>query len=125
MISLNISTRYGLVNGSITIGGILGMVVYGMVSTNTGFVTAYLVSIGLGLVTMVLTFVLIKREDIVAEDSHEKSLCRELLDTINPIVVFRNCYSVLFKPRPGHNTVVLCLAVLACSPLTCVPIEGE
>lgn len=112
-------------NGSMAVGSILGMVVYGMVSTNLSFVTAYLVSIGLGLVTMMLTFMLIKNEDTVVVDMHEKSLCRELVDTINPIAILRNCYSVLFKRRTGHNTAVLCLAVLVCSPLTCVPMEGE
>lgn len=112
-------------NGSMAVGSVLGMVVYGVVSTNTDFVVAYLLSIGLGLVTMMLTFVFIKKEDTVAVDLHEKSLCRELLDTINPIAVFRNCCSVLFKRRPGHHTAVLCLAVLVCSPLTCVPMEGE
>lgn len=114
-----------------TLGCILGMVVYGTVSANTGFVTAYLVSIGLGLVTMALTFVFVKGKgtsaaaDAVVADPHENSLCQELVDVVNPVSVFRKCYNVLSKQRPGHSTAILCLAVLACAPLTCVPLEGE
>lgn len=107
------------------------MVVYGAVSANTGFVTAYLIAIGLGLVTMALTFMFVKGKnvstaaDAVVADPPEKSFCRELVDVVNPVSVFRKCYNVLSKPRPGHGAMILCLAVLACAPLTCVPMEGD
>jgi len=124
-----------MVNGAFFLGGMVGMLIFGIVTANASFVTAYALCIVLGLVSLALTFVFIGGGDPSASDvspqafptsgQDEPSPCWDVVSTVNPIAVFRNCYRVLTKRRQHHGTVILCLAVLACAPLTCVPIAGE
>lgn len=127
------TVKFGTVGGIIALGGILGMLIYGYIVINLGFVTAYVMAVCLGLITLILAFVLI---DDVADDNGSNSgddqsisdklpLYREVVRTVNPVDVLRTCYCVLTKKRPGHNTQILCIVILACAPFTCVPLEGK
>ncbi|VVC40174.1 Major facilitator superfamily,Major facilitator superfamily domain [Cinara cedri] len=122
--------KYGVLNGVMTAGCIMGMLVYGCVIVRLGLVSAYALCVGLGIVALVLTYAFIN--EVAAPDVDDKqtsvdkvTLCQDIVRTINPIETFRNCYRVLTKRRQGHNTAILCLVLLACAPLTCVPFEGE
>lgn len=122
------TVKYGVVGGTIAVGGILGMLVYGFVVVNVGFASAYMVSIALGLTAFVFTFVFI--DDDAARQrassvSDQLPLYQDVVQAVNPLGVLRNCYRVLAKPRPGHGKLFLCLVVFICAPLTCVPLEGE
>lgn len=121
------TVKFGVAGGIMTAGGIMGMLVYGYVVVNVGFVSAYLLSIGMGLITMVLTFVFVHDGEAATDRvPYEKlSLYEDIVRTVNPMAVLRNCGRVLTKKRPGHGTLILCLVVLTCAPLTCVPLEGE
>lgn len=127
--------RYGTVCGAISMGLMIGMMVYGTVAANAGFLTAYTLCAGLGLVTITLTFVFVRGDTSKAVanpptlpscDPHEPSApCRDVVSVVNPMAVFRSCYRVLTKRREGHGAAILCLAVLACAPLTCATFEGK
>lgn len=130
--------KYGIVGGSLATGGILGMLVYGAVVVNLSFVSAYSMSVGLGLINMALIFVYIDDTAVSATTaaattteaeqtavSDKLPLYQDVMRTANPLDVLRNCYRVLSKRRQGHNTMILCLVVLACAPLTCIPLEGK
>jgi len=122
------TVKYGVVGGTIAVGGILGMLVYGFVVVNVGFAAAYVVSIVMGLTALTFTFVFIndggtRRQASNAED--QLPLYQDVVRAVNPLDVLRNCYRVLAKPRPGHGKLLLCLVVFVCAPLTCVPLEGE
>ncbi|VVC40199.1 Hypothetical protein CINCED_3A012452 [Cinara cedri] len=123
------TVKYGVLGGVMAIGGILGMLIYGFVVINVGFVCAFMMSVCLGIVALVLTFMFI--DDASDTGVHGRmpedkvSLFQDVIRTVNPLDVFRNCYHVLIKPRQGYGTTILCLVVLLCAPLTCVPLEGE
>lgn len=122
------TVKYGVVGGTMAAGGILGMLIYGVVVVSVGFVSAYLVSVGLGLATVVLTYTFVDdvaNGNAAPADDDGLTFYQDVVRTVNPIEVLHNCYRVLTKRRPGHNTTVLCLVVLVCAPLTCVPLEGE
>jgi len=127
--------RYGTVCGAISMGLMIGMIVYGTVAANASFETAYTLCVGLGLVTFALTFVFVKGDTskpdanppaLLSRKPHESSApCWDVVSAINPMAVFRSCYRVLTKRREGHGATILCLAVLACAPLTCAAFEGK
>ncbi|VVC40200.1 Major facilitator superfamily,Major facilitator superfamily domain [Cinara cedri] len=127
------TTKFGVLGGVITVSGILGMLVYGFVIVNVGFVSAYIVCVCLSFASLVLTFIFIKDVNPVISNNDDGKqisidkgpLYQEFIRTINPIEVLRNCYHVLTRRRQGHGTTILLLVVLACAPLTCVPLEGE
>lgn len=125
------TVKYGMLGGSLAAGGILGMLVYGAVIVNVGFVSAYMVSIGLGLTTLVLIFVFIDGAPVITTAavteqtvSDKRPLFQNVVRSANPLNILRNCYQMLTKQRQGHSTTILCLVILACAPLTCVPLEG-
>ncbi|XP_025194059.1 uncharacterized protein LOC112593749 isoform X2 [Melanaphis sacchari] len=120
--------KYGTVGGTLAVGGILGMLVYGFIVVHVGFVHAYVVSILLGLTALVFTFVFIDDKDARQREKDagdQISLYQDVIRAVNPLDVLRNCYRVLTKHRTGHGKLVLCLVVFVCAPLTCVPLEGE
>ncbi|VVC40202.1 Hypothetical protein CINCED_3A000893 [Cinara cedri] len=128
------TAKFGVIGGVMSVGLITGMLVYGIVVANVGFVAAYMVCIGLGMVALLMTFLFISDVTVTAnDDEHIKQptsvakipLYQDIVRTINPIEVFRNCYHVLARKRQGHGTTILFLVVLVCAPLTCVPMEGE
>ncbi|XP_027847455.2 uncharacterized protein LOC114127424 [Aphis gossypii] len=114
------TVKFGMVGGTIAVGAILGMSLYGIVVVNVGFAVGYGVSIGLGLAALALAFVFI--DDVGARG---RPSSRDVGWAVDPLDVFRNCYRVLAKRRPGHDKLVLCLALLVCAPFTCLTIEGE
>ncbi|XP_060833313.1 probable peptidoglycan muropeptide transporter SLC46 [Rhopalosiphum padi] len=122
------TVKYGMVGGTIAVGGILGMIVYGFVVVNVGFAVAYMVSIALGVAALALTFVFID-DDAARQRAKEAGdqvpLYQDVVRAVNPLDVLRNCYRVLTKHRFGHGKLILCLVVFVCAPLTCVPLEGE
>ncbi|KAE9535870.1 hypothetical protein AGLY_007771, partial [Aphis glycines] len=122
------TVKYGMVGGTIAVGGILGMLVYGFVVVNVGFAAAYGVSIGLGLAALALTFVFIDDDGArrqAEEAGDQLPLYQDIVRAVNPLDVLGKCYRVLTKHRPGHGKLLLCLVVFVCAPLTCVPLEGE
>ncbi|KAL5240161.1 hypothetical protein ACI65C_007571 [Semiaphis heraclei] len=122
------TVKYGVVGGTIAVGGILGMLIYGFVVVNVGFVAAYVVSIALGLTALAFTFVFINDGSVRRRASNagdQLPLYEDVVQAVNPLDVLRNCYRVLAKPRPYHGKLILCLIVFVCAPLTCVPLEGE
>ncbi|XP_060834436.1 probable peptidoglycan muropeptide transporter SLC46 isoform X2 [Rhopalosiphum padi] len=110
------TVKYGMVYSTVAMGGILGMLVYGFVVVNMGFVVAYAMSIVLGLIAIAFTFMLIRDNDT------QQQLNRNV---VSPMDMLRNCYLVLTKRRTGRGKLILCLILFVCAPLTCVPIEGE
>jgi len=122
------TVKYGVVGGTIAMGSVLGMLIYGFVLVNVGFVAAYVVSIALGLTALAFTFVFINDDAVQRRTSNAGSqlpLYEDVVQAVNPLDVLRNCYRVLAKPRPDHDKLILCLIVFMCAPLTCVPPEGE
>jgi len=122
------TVKYGVVGSTIAVGGILGMLIYGFVVVNVGFVAAYVVSIVLGLTSLTFTFVFINDDGARRRASNagdQLPLYDDVVQTVNPLDVLRNCYRVLAKPRPDHGKLILFLIVFVCAPLTCVPLEGE
>ncbi|XP_060871181.1 uncharacterized protein LOC132945450 [Metopolophium dirhodum] len=123
------TVKYGVVGGTIAVGGILGMLVYGFVVVNVGFAFAYVVSIILGLTALALTFIFIDDGGSALRGASSVAdqlpLYQDVAQAVNPLDVLRNCYRVLAKSRPGHGKLLLCLVVFVCAPLTCVPLEGE
>ncbi|XP_025418513.1 hippocampus abundant transcript 1 protein-like [Sipha flava] len=117
------TVKYGMIGGVISVGCILGMLVYGSVIVNVGFAAAYQISIGLGLLCLALAFGFMDDAELTPSD--KLPLYRDVLRTINPMEVLRNSYGVLTKRRQGNDTVILCIVVLLCAPLTCIPLEGE
>ncbi|XP_026805834.1 proton-coupled folate transporter-like isoform X2 [Rhopalosiphum maidis] len=113
------TVKYGMVGGTMAMGGILGMLVYGFVMVNVGFVVAYVMSIVLGLIAFAFTFMLIR------DDGTQQQLNRNVVLAVNPLDMLRNCYLVLTKRRTGRSKLTLCLILFVCAPLTCVTLEGE
>ncbi|XP_025199265.1 proton-coupled folate transporter-like, partial [Melanaphis sacchari] len=111
--------KYGMVGGTLAVTGILGMLAYGFVMNNMGFVAAYVVSILLGLTALVLTFVFIH------DSGTKQPLSQDVVRAVNPLDVLRRCYLVMTKRRDGHGKLVLCLTLIVCAPLTCSTLHGE
>lgn len=121
-----LTVKFGVFNAMAIFGAMLGTVVYGTLITYVGIVPAYAVAVGLGLVALLLLFVFINNPPAADPTAAEPySLYTDVLRTLNPMNVFRNCYRVLTKRRNDNGTTVLWLAVFVCAPLTCVPKEGE
>lgn len=122
------TVKYGVVGGTIAVGGILGMLIYGFVVVNVGFASAYVVSMVMGLTALTFTFVFINDDGArrqASDTGDQIPLYQDVARAVNPLDVLRNCYRVLAKSRPGHGKLLLCLVVFVCAPLTCVPLEGE
>lgn len=121
------TVKFGVVNGMASFGVIIGLLVYGYLFFNMGFVIAYSVAIVLGFVGLALTFVLIEdpTPDAAGALPNNMTLCQQTCSDINPLHILRSCYYMLIKRRRDNGTMVLFLVVLVCAPLTCIPKEGE
>ncbi|XP_050539851.1 hippocampus abundant transcript-like protein 1 [Daktulosphaira vitifoliae] len=114
--------KYGLVTCTIFLGGIFGMLIYGNIVLMLGFFYTYTVSIAMGIVNICLVLIFVK--DATASYT-KKPLVKDIIDTVNPMNIFRSWYGVISKTRSRHVSLVLWLVVLLCSPLVNVPLEGE
>lgn len=122
------TVKYGVLGGTMAVGAILGMLVYGFAVANLGLATAFAACVCLGLVALAMTFAFVVDE----ADHHHASrpvdqlpLYQQVMRTVDPTDVLRNCCRVMTKRRLGHNKLILCVVILACAPLTCVPLEGR
>ncbi|XP_025194032.1 proton-coupled folate transporter-like [Melanaphis sacchari] len=111
--------KYGMVGMTIAFSCILGMLAYGFVIVKMGFVAAYVVSIVLGLIALVFTFLFIHDRGV------QQPLSQDVVQAVNPLEVLRRCYLVMTKRRDGHGRLILCLTLIVCAPLTSSILHGE
>ncbi|XP_050539848.1 uncharacterized protein LOC126904674 [Daktulosphaira vitifoliae] len=116
------TVKFGMVTCVIFVGGILGMLIYGYAVVLMGFQYAYLLSISMGISTLILASMFIKD---TAVEYHKQPFIRDIMNTMNPMTVFRSCWQVMSKARDRHVTLVLWLTIFFCAPLATVPLEGE